>query len=59
MAKQLKCADVGFDCDAQINAETEDEVMAQATEHARTVHGMSDSDLQQNEGAIRAAIRDV
>jgi predicted small metal-binding protein len=59
MAKQLNCADVGFDCGAQINAETEEEVMAQAAEHARSVHGMSDSDLQEHEGAIRGAIRDA
>jgi predicted small metal-binding protein len=59
MAKQLDCADVGFDCEAQINADTEEEVMAQASEHAKSVHGMSDAELQQREGAIRAAIRDV
>ena len=56
MAKELKCADVGFDCQAVINADTEDEVMAQAADHAKSAHGMSDSDLQQNEPAIRAAI---
>ena len=33
--------------------------MAQAADHARTVHGMSDTDLQQHEGAIRAAIQDA
>ena len=59
MAKELKCRDIGFDCDATIRADTEDEVMAQASEHARSVHGLSDSDLQQNESAIRGAIRDV
>jgi predicted small metal-binding protein len=59
MAKELKCADVGFDCDAQITAETEDEVMIQAAEHAKTVHGMSDSDVQAHEGAIRGAIKDA
>jgi predicted small metal-binding protein len=59
MAKELKCADVGFACDAQINADTEEEVMAQASEHAKSVHGMSDADLQEHEGAIRGAIRDV
>jgi predicted small metal-binding protein len=59
MAKQLNCADVGFDCGAQINADTEEEVMAQAAEHAKSVHGMSDSDVQEHEGAIRGAIRDV
>lgn len=57
--KELRCADVGFDCDARFQADTEDEVMAQAAEHARTVHGISDSDLQQNESAIRGAIRDM
>jgi predicted small metal-binding protein len=59
MAKQLNCGDVGFDCQAQFNGETEDDVMAQAAEHAQSVHGMSDSDLQAHEGAIRSAITDV
>jgi predicted small metal-binding protein len=59
MAKQLNCADVGFDCGAQINADTEDEVMAQAAEHAKSVDGMSETDVQKHEGAIRGAIRDV
>lgn len=59
MAKQLNCADVGFDCGAQINADTEDEVMAQAAEHAKSVHGMSETDVQEHEGAIRGAIRDA
>ena len=59
MAKQLNCGDVGFDCQAQFNAETEDDVMAQAAEHERSVHGMSDSDVQEHEGAIRGAIKDV
>jgi predicted small metal-binding protein len=59
MAKQLICGDVGFDCQAQFNGETEEEVMAQAAEHARSEHGMSDSDLQEHEGAIRGAITDV
>jgi predicted small metal-binding protein len=59
MAKQLNCSDVGFDCSAQMNGEAEEDVMAQAAEHAKSVHGMSDSDLQDHEGAIRGAIRDV
>jgi predicted small metal-binding protein len=59
MAKQLNCSDVGFDCSAQMKGETEEDVMAQAAEHAKSVHGMSDSDLQDHEGAIRGAIRDA
>jgi predicted small metal-binding protein len=59
VAKELRCADAGFDCDARFEGESEDEIMAQAAEHARSVHGMSDTDLQQNESAIRGAIRDM
>jgi predicted small metal-binding protein len=59
MPKELKCADVGFDCDAQISAESEDEVMSQAKQHAKDAHGMSEQDFQQHEGAIRGAIRAV
>jgi predicted small metal-binding protein len=59
MAKQLNCADVGFDCNAQFSGDTEEEVMAQASEHAMSVHGMSESDLQEHQGAIRGAIQDV
>lgn len=39
--KTLHCADAGFDCKAVIHAETEEEVLTQAAEHAKTVHGTS------------------
>jgi predicted small metal-binding protein len=58
MAKVLQCSDVGFACDAKVSAETEDEVMAQAAQHAKDVHGLSDQDLAQQAANIRAAIRD-
>ena len=38
--KQLNCRDVGFDCDAVIQGETTEEVMAQAGPHAKEVHGV-------------------
>lgn len=37
--KTLNCADAGFDCPAVVTANTEEEVLAIAAEHARTVHG--------------------
>ncbi len=40
MSKVIRCRDVGFDCNGVIRAETEDEAMRQAAEHARTVHGV-------------------
>jgi len=39
--KTLHCADAGFDCKAVVQAETVEEVLAQAAEHAKAVHGVS------------------
>ncbi|MFO7682370.1 MAG: DUF1059 domain-containing protein [Chloroflexota bacterium] len=36
--KLLRCRDIGFDCDHEIQAESEAEVLQQAAEHAQTVH---------------------
>ena len=38
--KVLCCRDVGFDCDQEIRAETEEEILNQAAEHARNVHNV-------------------
>jgi predicted small metal-binding protein len=38
--KTLKCRDVGFDCDGVIRANNEQEVLQQASKHAREVHGV-------------------
>ena len=39
--KTLNCRDAGFDCDAVVMAETEQEVLNQAAEPARDVHGVN------------------
>ena len=36
--KTLHCSDAGFDCKAVVRANTEEEVLQQAAEHARAVH---------------------
>lgn len=38
--KTLHCSDAGFDCQGVIQASTEEEVLTQAAEHAREVHGV-------------------
>ncbi len=38
--KTLRCRDVGFDCDKEIRAEREEDVMQQAAEHVKTDHGV-------------------
>lgn len=42
--KELRCRDVGFDCEGVIRGQSEDEVMRQAADHARQVHGMTQID---------------
>ena len=39
--KTLHCADAGFDCKAVVQAETVEEILAQAAEHAKAVHGVT------------------
>jgi predicted small metal-binding protein len=57
MAKVLRCRDVGMDCDYSAHGETEEEIMKQAAEHVRTVHGMEDVPPEVAE-KVRAAIHD-
>lgn len=39
--KTLNCRDAGFDCNVQIKAETDEEILAQAANHAQAVHGIT------------------
>jgi len=57
MAKILHCRDIGFDCEGVIRADTEEEVLQQAAEHARTVHNLQDID-EATIRKIREAIQD-
>ncbi len=57
MAKTVNCRDVGVDCDFTAKGETEQEVLQQCAEHARTAHGM-DEIPQELAEKVRAAIRD-
>lgn len=57
MAKVLRCRDVGFDCDGVIRAETEEEILKKAAEHAQTVHNLKELSEEVVE-KVRAAIRD-
>ena len=57
MAKVLRCRDVGFDCDFEIRAETEGEILKKAAEHAQTTHNMKEITEEIVE-KVRAAIRD-
>ena len=57
MAKTVNCRDVGVDCDFVAHGETEQEVLQQCAEHARTAHGMNEIPPELAV-KVRAAIRD-
>lgn len=38
--KELRCRDLGFDCDAVVQVETEEELLKQVAAHAKAVHGV-------------------
>ncbi len=56
--KELRCTDVGFNCEGVIQAESVDEVLAQAAVHVRQMHGLDEID-DETEQAIRAVIHDA
>jgi len=57
MAKVLRCRDVGMDCDFVARAETEEEILKKAAEHAETAHNMKEIS-EEVVAKVRAAIRD-
>jgi predicted small metal-binding protein len=56
--KELHCRDVGFDCDAVIRADSEEDVMAQAADHGRSVHELETIDAETAE-KIRGQIHEA
>ena len=57
MSKVLRCSDVGMDCDFEARADSEEGIMQQAAEHAKTTHNMQEIP-EEVIAAVRAAIRD-
>jgi predicted small metal-binding protein len=59
MAKVLRCRDVGMNCPKEIRAETEEELMKLAVEHAEKDHGVSATSIPPSILAmVKAAIKD-
>jgi len=42
MAKEMRCADVGMDCDFVARAESTEELMEQVAAHAAEAHGINE-----------------
>ncbi len=58
MAKTFSCKDTGADCDFVAKGETEQEVLQQCAEHAKTAHKLSEIPAELV-NKIRSAIRDI
>ncbi|MBI4496222.1 MAG: DUF1059 domain-containing protein [Deltaproteobacteria bacterium] len=56
--KQLSCRDVGADCDFQVRAETEDELMRICYDHGCHVHGKCEVSAEE-ERMIKSHIQTV
>ncbi|TQM96350.1 putative small metal-binding protein [Ornithinimicrobium humiphilum] len=52
--KELRCSDVGFDCDAVVTGETVYDVLGQAAQHAQEVHGLSQEQVDDPDFESRA-----
>ncbi len=59
MAKVLRCADLGMNCPKEIRAETEEELLKLAAQHAEQDHGIAASSIPSSIPAmVKAAIQD-
>lgn len=57
MSKTMRCRDVGPDCDFVARGETDEEIMGQVAEHARSAHGL-DEVPPELAAKAKAAIKD-
>ncbi len=59
IAKLLRCRDLGLNCPKEIRAETEEELLKLAGEHAEKDHGIAASNIPPSILAmVKAAIKD-
>lgn len=56
--REFRCGEIVPGCDAVFRAESDAEIIAQATEHSRTEHGIDEVPPEVVE-TIRASIMDV
>ncbi len=58
MAKELRCRDVGMNCDFETRENTEEEVLQKASAHARNAHQITEMPPELA-AKVKAAIRNV
>lgn len=58
MAMRMRCGDVVAGCTAEVRGDTEEDVLREAAEHARTAHGLAELD-EATLAAVQGAIRPI
>jgi len=58
MPKELRCRDVGMNCDFEVRGNTEEEVLQKASAHARDAHQIKEMPPELA-AKVRAAVRTV
>lgn len=53
MPKELRCADVGMDCDFVAKADTQEELMQKVAKHANEVHGIKEITPELKQKVVR------
>lgn len=56
--KSFRCSDAGVPCNAKVTGQNDEEVLAQAVEHARKAHGVDLTVSRTLAGYARSLIRD-
>ncbi len=56
--RELRCRDVGFDCQHVMQGSSDEQVLDQAREHARAEHGIEQMDGE-TEQKVRSLIHDA
>ena len=57
MAKVIRCKDVGFDCEGVVRADSEEQVLQMAAEHAKAEHGVTEL-TDEMVAKVKTVIRD-
>ncbi len=58
MTKQLRCRDVGMNCDFETTGKTDEEVVQKATAHAKSAHQITEM-TPELAAKVRSVIRTV
>ena len=58
MGKEMRCADVGLDCDFVARAETTEEIMGQVAAHAAEAHGITEIS-DELAAQVKSVVRDT